>query len=151
METEKEFVDRQAAEARTAMKRVWSEMKHTALATGDVRRWTARYPWLSTGSAVAAGVAAGYFLTPRNRDEATEMWENLKRHFEREKDNAADGNGDKTAAASEKREPSIWHTLATEAIRGILPAVTAIVSGIMSEPTKPDPDPQASSPPPPAA
>ena len=35
----------------------------------------------NAGTAIGAGFAAGYFLTPRDRDEAEEMWEKIKEKF----------------------------------------------------------------------
>src|SRR5438270_4428503 len=71
--SEADYLAQQAADAQLAMAQAWEDLKHS-LSTGvDVKQWTARYPWIATGTALAAGVAAGYLLTPRDRDEAAEM------------------------------------------------------------------------------
>jgi hypothetical protein len=131
VETEAQFLDRQAAEAKQAIANVWSEMKHTLSSSVSVRRWTEQYPWMSTATALAAGVAAGYFLTPRDRDEAAEMWEKFKRHFEKEKESAeaASSNG---GAPPESHQPSLGKTLVTELVKNVLPLITAVASNFIT-------------------
>src|SRR5438270_3385201 len=76
--SEADYLAKQAADAQAAMARAFEDLKHSFAAGADVKQWTSRYPWIATGTALAAGVAAGYLLTPRDRDEAAEMWEKLK-------------------------------------------------------------------------
>src|SRR4051812_27036814 len=73
--TEAQYLEKQAAEARAAIEKVVGDIKHSLAGTADPRAWTKQYPWIATATAIGAGFAAGYFLTPRDRDEAQEMWE----------------------------------------------------------------------------
>src|SRR5689334_6655106 len=76
--SESDFLARQAEDAKLAMARAWDDLKHALSSGVDIRLWTKRYPWLATSSALAGGVALGYLLTPRDKDELKEMWEKLK-------------------------------------------------------------------------
>src|SRR5258706_1965561 len=79
--TESQYLEKQAAEARAAIEKVVGDIKHALGSTVDPRQWTKQYPWIATGTAIGAGFAAGYFLTPRDRDQAEEMWEKIKEKF----------------------------------------------------------------------
>src|SRR5258706_1085239 len=79
--TEAQYLEKQAAEARAAIEKVVGDIKRALGSTVDPRQWTKQYPWIATGTAIGAGFAAGYFLTPRDRDEAEEMWEKIKEKF----------------------------------------------------------------------
>jgi hypothetical protein len=114
------------------MGRAWEELRH-ALASGvDIRLWTRRYPWLATSGALAGGVALGYFLTPRDKDEFNEMWEKLKEKVAGSggvgKDNKAVYVEATTGSAGKAQQPSLLHTLLREAIKGVVPLVTTMVS-----------------------
>src|SRR5256885_5718799 len=76
--SESDYLAKQAEDARLAMATAWADLKHSLANGADVRNWTKQYPWIATSTALAAGVAAGYFLTPRDKDEFQEMWEKLK-------------------------------------------------------------------------
>src|SRR5947209_19940254 len=75
---EGDFLAQQAEDAQVAMAAAWTDLKHALASGADIRAWTKRYPWFAAGGALAAGVAAGYLLTPRDKDEAKELWEKLK-------------------------------------------------------------------------
>jgi hypothetical protein len=127
---ESAFLAAQAEDAKLAMARAWEDLKH-ALANGvDIRLWTKRYPWLATSGALAGGVALGYFLTPRDKDEFKEMWEKLRDKLSRSaaKDDKAVYVEAPTGAAGKAQEPSLLHTILREAIKGVVPLVTAIAS-----------------------
>src|SRR5438067_535727 len=79
--TESQYLAAQAADARLAMDQTLADLKRSLTGTVDVRLWTRQFPWIATALAAGGGVAAGYFLTPRDRDEAREMWEKLKEKF----------------------------------------------------------------------
>jgi hypothetical protein len=131
---ESEYLAAQAHAARKAMAKTWTDLKHSVLSAGDVREWTRQYPWIATGTALAAGVAAGYLLTPRDKDEFKEMWEKLKEKLTPAKPDkdavyvaAADGKTAKAAAA----EPSILSTIARETIKAVVPLLSSMAGGAM--------------------
>jgi hypothetical protein len=128
---ESAFLAAQAEDAKLAMARAWEDLKH-ALANGvDIRLWTKRYPWLATSGALAGGVALGYLLTPRDKDEFKEMWEKLKERLSRSgasKDDKAVYVEATTASAGKPQQPSLLQTILREAIKGVVPLVTAMAS-----------------------
>jgi hypothetical protein len=130
--TEAQYLEKQAAEARAAIEKVVGDIKHSLAGTADPRAWTKQYPWIATATAIGAGFAAGYFLTPRDRDEAQEMWEKIKEKF------SSMGKGDEntvvvepTAAPPPQQQGSILQTLLREAMKSIGPLVTTLASGAM--------------------
>jgi hypothetical protein len=113
------------------MKNVWSEMQHTLVGSVSVRQWTQRYPWMSTGTALAAGLASGYLLTPRDRDEAAAMWEKFKERLAAEK--SPPGDPEKSSPpAAEKHEASVLHTLVREGVKAFMPLVAGLVGAVVS-------------------
>ena len=118
--SEADFLAKQAADASAAMRNAWADLKRTLVHSADVRAWAQKYPWLTTGAAVAVGVVAGYALTPRDRDEVREMWESFK-------DKLA---GVKEEAAKEPAppRPSMLSTLMREAIKVAGPLLTTLVA-----------------------
>jgi hypothetical protein len=143
-ESESQFLAHQAAEAKLAMKNVWAEMKHTLAGSVSVRQWTQRYPWMSTGTALAAGLASGYLLTPRDRDEAAAMWEKFKQRMAKEKSPAT--NQEKPSPpAAESHQPTIWQTLAGEAVKNLMPLVAGLIGAVISGERQP-PAEESSSP-----
>lgn len=67
--SERRFLEDQAANAKTAMIQTLHELKQTAMRVADVRACARQHPWLVTGSAVAAGFAAGALYPPASRKE----------------------------------------------------------------------------------
>ena len=111
------------------MGKAWSDIRHSLAHTGDVRVWTRQYPWVAAGTALAAGVAAGYLLTPRDRDEAREMWEKLKDQL-----HAAKGDAETVAAAPKsERAPkaSLLGTILKEGIKLATPFITSVIGASM--------------------
>jgi hypothetical protein len=130
--SETEYLAQQAEDAKLAMAAAWQDAKRALASGGDVRLWTKQYPWLATGTALAAGVAAGYLLTPRDKDEFKEMWEKLK-------DKLAGAKADadavyveaKQGGASAPQQPSMLGSLLKEALKAGLPMITSIIGGAM--------------------
>jgi hypothetical protein len=130
--SEADYLAQQAADAQAAMAQAWADLKHS-LATGvDVKKWTGRYPWIATGTALAAGVAAGYMLTPRDRDEAAEMWEKLKAKLSGsgQEENAVyvEAANGKPAQAPQQNS-SLLGTIAKEAMKSLMPMITSMLGG----------------------
>jgi hypothetical protein len=131
--SEADFLAQQAADAQVAMAQAWEELKHSLTTGVDVKQWTARYPWIATGTALAAGVAAGYLLTPRDRDEAAEMWEKLKAKLSGS--GQADENTVYVEAANGKpaqapqQSSSLLGTIAKEAMKSLMPMLTSMLGG----------------------
>jgi hypothetical protein len=130
--TEAQYLEKQAAEARAAMEKVVADIKHALGSTVDPRQWTKQYPWIATGTAIGAGFAAGYFLTPRDRDEAEEMWEKIKEKF------ASIGKADEntvvvepTAGAPQQQQSSVLGTILREALKAVGPLIATLASGAM--------------------
>jgi len=104
------------------MAAAWEDAKRALTSGVDVRLWTKQYPWLATGTALAAGIAAGYVLTPRDKDEFKEMWEKLK-------DKLAGAKADadavyveaKHGGAPAPQQPSMLGSLIREALKAGLP------------------------------
>lgn len=111
----------------SAMKAAWADLKHSAGGAVDVRRWTGRYPWIATASALAAGVAAGYVLTPRDRDEAKELWEKIKTKFAGGKEDGDTIYVEPAKGHPEAEQPSFLSTILREASKSILPLVTSMM------------------------
>lgn len=113
------------------MVKAWDDLKHSLGTSVDVKQWTSRYPWIATGTALAAGVAAGYLLTPRDRDEAREMWEKLKEKLSRkEEENAVyveAANG--KPAQAPQQSSSFLGTIAKEAVKSLMPMITSMLGG----------------------
>jgi hypothetical protein len=144
-ESESQFLARHAAEAKLAMRNVWSEMKHSLAGSVSVRQWTQRYPWMSTSTALAAGLASGYLLTPRDRDEAAAMWEKFKQRMAKEKVSPPDG--DKPGApAAEAHQPTVWQTVAGEAVKNLMPLVSGLIGAMMSRGSDGSPEREAAQP-----
>lgn len=125
--SEAEYLARQAEDARLAMARAWGDLKHSLASGADVRLWAQRYPWIATSTALAAGVALGYALTPRDRDEFQEMWEKLK---EKLSGAGKDGKAVYVEAAGAKPaqpHPSLLGTILREAVKSVVPLVTSMV------------------------
>lgn len=61
--SERQFLEDQVANARTAMVQTLNELKKSALGLVGMPSCAKQHPWLVTGSAVAAGFAAGALLT----------------------------------------------------------------------------------------
>ena len=130
--TEAQYLEKQAAEARAAIEKVVGDIKRALGSTVDPRQWTKQYPWIATGTAVGAGFAAGYFLTPRDRDEAEEMWEKIKEKF------ASIGKPEENAVVVEpvtgapaQQQSSLLGTIVREAIKSVGPLITTLVGGAM--------------------
>src|SRR5258706_6931580 len=130
--TEAQYLEKQAAEARAAIEKVVGDIKRALGSTVDPRQWTKQYPWIATGTAVGAGFAAGYFLTPRDRDEAEEMWEKIKEKF------ASIGKPDENAVVVEpvtgapaQQQSSLLGTIVREAMKSVRPLITTLVGGAM--------------------
>jgi hypothetical protein len=127
--TETEFLAKQAQDAKLAMTAAWQDAKR-ALASGvDVRLWTKQYPWLATGTALAAGVAAGYLLTPRDKDEFKEMWEKLKDKLAGAKADADAVFVEAKNGAPAPHQPSMLASLLKEALKAGLPIITSMIGG----------------------
>lgn len=129
--TESAYLTQQAEDARLAMAHTWEELKHSMLGAADVKQWTRQYPWVTVGAALAAGVAAGYLITPRDKDEFKEMWEKLKDKLSSHPDKDAvyvEANG---KPAEVKREPSFLQSFLKEAMKGAIPMVTSMLGGAM--------------------
>jgi hypothetical protein len=126
--SESEFLARQAEDARLAMGHAWADLKHSLASGVDVRNWTKQYPWIATSTALAAGVAAGYLLTPRDKDEFREMWEKLK-------DKLAGSRTDPNAVyveptrggAAPQQQPSVLGSIVREALKSAMPLVTSML------------------------
>lgn len=122
--SESEFLAREAEDAKRAVRHTLDDLKHSLATTADVRQWTKKYPWIAAGTAIAAGVAAGYVLTPRDRDEAREMWEKLK-----EKLTAAQAEVPAEAqVAATKQQSSLLGTILREAIKLAGPIIAGVVA-----------------------
>jgi hypothetical protein len=131
--TEAQYLEKQATEARAAMEKVWGDIKHALGSTVDPRQWTKQYPWIATGTAVGAGFVAGYFLTPRDRDEAAEMWEKIKEKF------ASIGKPDENTVVVEPvsgapaaQQSSLLGTILREAMKIAGPLITTLAIGAMA-------------------
>jgi hypothetical protein len=122
--TESQFLAEQASAAQEAMQRTWADIKHTLGHSADVRAWTKKYPWLATATAVAAGVATGYALTPRDKNEFQEMWEAVK---DKLTPSAPDAE-EVAASTNNPPAPSILSTILKEAIKLAGPLVTSYVA-----------------------
>ena len=121
--SESQFLDKQVEDAKLAMAHTWADLKHSLSRNADVRLWTKQYPWIATGTAVVAGLAAGYALTPRDRDEAQEMWEKFKAKLaSAPKETAAQ------AGAAAQPQPSILGSILREAIKLAGPLVASLVA-----------------------
>ena len=131
--TEAQFLAVQAADAKVAMDKTWTDLKHSITNNADVRLWTQQYPWIATAAAVAAGVAAGYTITPRSRDEALEMWEQLKEKFKAVEVPPADPSTQTAAAAPP--QPSVFGMILKEALKVAAPLLASLASGAMSDKT----------------
>ena len=125
--TEAQYLAKQAEDAKIALAKTFADLKQSITHTGDVRLWTKQYPWIATATAVAAGVAAGYTLTPRNRDEAMEMWEQLKQNFTP----AAAASPDDSAKEVKDTAPqsSVFGSILREALKVAAPLITTLISG----------------------
>jgi hypothetical protein len=122
--SESEYLAKEAEDAKQAVRHTLDDLKHSLATTADVRQWTKKYPWIATGTAIAAGVAAGYVLTPRDRDEAREMWEKLK-----EKLSAAQAEAPAAAqVAAAQQQPSLLGTILRETIKLAGPIIAGVVA-----------------------
>jgi hypothetical protein len=65
METEAQYLSRQAAEARAAIGRALHETPATMRGAANVPAWARRYPWWTVGAAAVAGFAAVAVLRGR--------------------------------------------------------------------------------------
>jgi hypothetical protein len=125
--SESELLQREAADAMTAMKAAWADLKHSAGGAVDIRRWTWRYPWIATASALAAGVAAGYVLTPRDRDEAKELWEKIKAKFAGKTEDRDTIYVEPAKGHTESEHSSFVSTILRGATKVVLPFVTGMM------------------------
>jgi hypothetical protein len=122
--TEAQYLADQAAAAQEAMQRTWADIKHSLGHSADVRAWAKKYPWIATATAVAAGVATGYVLTPRDKNEFYEMWESLK---DKLTPTAPDAE-EVAATTNNPPPPSLFSTLLKEAIKLAGPLVSGYVA-----------------------
>jgi len=132
--SEADYLAKQAADAQAAMAKAWNDLKASIGQSVDVKKWTGRYPWIATGTALAAGLAAGYLLTPRDKDEAAEMWEKLKEKIAGSKGDpntvyVEPTNGKPAQAVAE--QPSVLGTILREGMKSVMPLVTSMLGAAM--------------------
>jgi hypothetical protein len=128
--SESEFLAKQAEDARLAMGHAWADLKHSLASGVDVRNWTKQYPWIATSTAMAAGVAAGYLLTPRDKDEFREMWEKLKDKLAggaRTDPNAVYVEPTRGGVAAPQQQPSLLGSIVRESLKSVMPLVTSML------------------------
>jgi hypothetical protein len=125
--SEQEFLAKEAEQARLAMAQAWADLKHSLASGVDVRNWTKQYPWIATSTAMAAGVAAGYFLTPRDKDEFKEMWEKLKEKLSGPHADPSAVYVDPARAAAPQQRSSLLGSILREAVKTATPLVTSMV------------------------
>lgn len=123
--TESQYLAQQADKAQEAMRHTLEDLKHTLTSSADVRLWTKKYPWIATATALAAGVAAGYALTPRDKDEVREMWEKLKDTMTSAKAEATTTAGTPPPATP---QASILGSILKEAIKMAGPLLASFVA-----------------------
>lgn len=124
--SESAYLAHQARAAQDAMRHSLEGLKHSLTSAADVRLWTKQYPWIATATALAAGAAAGYALTPRDRDEFREMWEKLKEKMASVPSSGGAGAGAPPQAASP--QSSILGSILREAIKLAGPLVATAVA-----------------------
>lgn len=66
-ESESEFLQHEAQQARQAIERSLEELKASLHTAADLRLWAQHHPWLTVGAASAAGFAAGAAITSAAR------------------------------------------------------------------------------------
>lgn len=117
------------------MGKAWNDLKSSIGQGADLKKWTGRYPWIATGTALAAGLAAGYLLTPRDKDEATEMWEKLKEKIAGSKGDPntvyVEPTNGKPAQAAAPEKPSLISTILREGMKSVMPLVTSMLGAAM--------------------
>jgi hypothetical protein len=71
--SEADFLDREVAEAKSELQSAVAGLTSGLASSADLRAWVKRYPWAATGTAVAAGFAAGTAITSSPRQTLDEQ------------------------------------------------------------------------------
>ena len=134
--SESEFLTRQAAEARQAISRVVSDLKHDIAQGVDPRAWIQTAPWTTLAGAAVAGFVAAAAVIPSKEQQA------LKRLAEIEKALNPPGryhrrNGsdnDDAVHAVESGRGSFLSGLAGQVLRAVQPVLmSAITAGVTAK------------------
>ena len=77
-ESEKEYLDRQMAQAKRAIGETLGSMKDEVKTVASPVAWTREHPWVAVAASAAAGVAAALVLTPKRGESVKDQWYKVK-------------------------------------------------------------------------
>jgi len=77
-ESEKEYLDRQMAQAKRAIGETLGSMKEEVKTVASPVAWTREHPWGALAASAAAGVAAALVLTPKRGESVKDQWYKVK-------------------------------------------------------------------------
>ena len=129
--TEAEFLEHQAAAARTAIVDALADLK-TDLATGaDPRVWMKSHPWITLASAAVAGFAAAAAVVPSRERQALKKLERIERALHAGRKHYENGDG---AAAEKTEHGGLIAKLLHEVFGVIKPAVISLIASHFAAP-----------------
>jgi len=91
--SESEFVARQMAEAKAAMRHVVEDLKAELAKGVDVRLWTKEHPWFAVAGAAVAGFATAAAAVPTKEDQALHRLAALERAIHPPRKDKESNNG----------------------------------------------------------
>jgi ElaB/YqjD/DUF883 family membrane-anchored ribosome-binding protein len=146
--SESAFLTKQAADAKAAMSRVISDVKHELAQGADPREWMQVHPWATMGVAAVAGFLAASVLVPSEEDQALKRLAAIEKaltpHLPHNGDTSSNGDSASKVASGRK---SFLSGLAGQVIHAVKPALmSALTAGVTAKSVGPD-NADASAPP----
>jgi ElaB/YqjD/DUF883 family membrane-anchored ribosome-binding protein len=137
-ETDVQFLDRQADEAKVALKRTIADFKHAVsmslVGCVDFKALTRDHPWASVGIAVASGFSTAAIAVPSREEQALRKLAAYQRILH--KSDASAQHGDSEPAP---RRSSMLRTILHETFLLAKPAITAALTAGISAKLNPNP------------
>lgn len=134
--SEPDYLTRQAEEAKAAMSHLVAQIQANLKDSADPRLWAREYPWLTVGSAAAAGFLAAFGLVPSKEQQALERLARIERAITPPPVEVADGH---PHARDASEASSLMGRVARE-LMGLLKPVlmSALAAGVRARVARPD-------------
>ena len=133
--SEKEFLNRQAEEAVTAMRVSLREFQHKLKHGLSLETAAKDHPWWTVAAGAVAGFATAMAVVPTKRESELKELAELQRALH---PSTAESNSDK----GDKSRSKVSHTLVKEAFALIRPVAISAISGMVAARQNSEPQPQ---------
>ncbi len=140
MATESQNLTKEASDAKAAIGRTVTQLKHELGQSADPRAWVKAHPWATLAAAAVAAFAAVELMVPSAEEKTIKHLATLEAAIRRETQTAAkpetNGNGSEPEPP-ERIHHKLLSTLAYAAFQAAKPLLTTLLTAIATRPEPP--------------